>query len=96
MKQMGMQAEEIPAEEVVIKVHDKTIVIANPQVTKVNVMGQDTFQITGEIREEAGEKFTPEDLKMVMDQTGATEQQARAALEETGDLAGAIMKLKGN
>jgi nascent polypeptide-associated complex subunit alpha len=95
MKQMGMQAAEIGADEVIIKGREKTILISEPQVTRVNVMGQDTFQITGKISEQSPGKFTDEDVKMVMDQTGTTEQRAKAALEETGDLAGAIMKLKG-
>ncbi|MFH1294713.1 MAG: nascent polypeptide-associated complex protein [Candidatus Aenigmatarchaeota archaeon] len=94
MKQMGMQSQEIPAEEVIIRGPDKTLVITNPQVTRVNAMGQDTFQIVGNVHEEAAEKFTTDDVRMVMDQTGANEKEAKAALEETGDLAGAIVKLK--
>lgn len=94
MKQMGMQSQEIPAEEVIIKGPDRTLIITNPQVTRVNAMGQDTFQIVGNVMEEAVEKFTTDDVRMVMDQTGANENEAKAALEETGDLAGAILKLK--
>ncbi len=95
MKQMGMQATEMEAEEVVIKLRDRSIVISEPQVTRVNVMGQDTFQVMGKVSETASEKFTAEDLRLVRDQTGAGEQEARAALEKTGDIAAAIMKLKG-
>ncbi|MCK4335848.1 MAG: nascent polypeptide-associated complex protein, partial [Candidatus Aenigmarchaeota archaeon] len=51
MKQMGMQMSQIDAEEVIIKTPDKEIVISNPQVSKVKAMGQETFQITGEISE---------------------------------------------
>ncbi len=43
MKQMGVKSEEIPADEVIIKSQDKEIVISNPQVQKVNMMGQESF-----------------------------------------------------
>lgn len=94
MKKMGMQASEIPAEEVIIKTLGKEIVISSPQVTKINMMGQETYQVVGEAVEKETENFTPDDVKMVAGQTGATEEEARAALEETGDIAEAILKLK--
>ena len=52
MKQMGIKQESLDAEKVTIKTRDKNLVIENPNVVKVNMMGQETFQITGEIREE--------------------------------------------
>jgi nascent polypeptide-associated complex subunit alpha len=94
MRQMGVKMEQVEAEEVLIRTAGKTIVISSPQVSRVNMMGQETFQITGEISERPNEKFSAEDVRMVMDRTGATEEQARAALEETGDLAEAIVRLK--
>jgi len=94
MKRMGVQTQEIEAEEVIIRTKDKEIVISNPQVAKVNMMGQDTFQISGEVSEHPKEKFSSEDIKMVMEQTNATEDEARKALEETGDIAESILKLK--
>lgn len=94
MKQMGIQAEGVEANEVVIKTRDKEIVITEPQVTKIKMGGQDTFQIAGKVSERAKEKFSKEDVKMIMDQTGASEEEARKALQEEGDMAAAIMKLK--
>ena len=94
MKKMGMQSQEIPAEKVVITTADKEIVITNPQVQRVNMMGQDSFQISGDVSEQSLEKFTADDVQMVMDQTGAAEEDVRASLEETGDLAETILKLK--
>ena len=38
-------------------------------------------------------KFSEEDVKTVMEQTGHPEDTVRQALEETGDLAEAILKL---
>ncbi len=94
MKKMGIKQEEISADEVIIKTQDKEIVISNPQVMRVNMMGQESFQITGEVSERSAERFSREDIKLIMDQTGSTEEQAKTALEETGDIASAILKLK--
>lgn len=96
MKQLGMKQEEIEAQQVIIKCPDKNIIIENPQVMKVKAMGQESWQITGTEREETTEtKITDEDIKMVAEQTGKTEEEAKNALEETnGDIAEAIMKLE--
>ena len=96
MKKMGMKQQEIPASEVVIKSENKDIVITNPQVVKVNVMGQDSFQITGNVEErEAYVSISEDDIKTVSAQTGVPDSEAKAALEKTnGDLAAAIMELK--
>ncbi|MBU0760176.1 MAG: nascent polypeptide-associated complex protein [Nanoarchaeota archaeon] len=94
MKQLGIQQEEIPAEKVTIEKTDGSkIIIENPKVQKIKMQGQESFQVTGEVREEAGEKFTDEDVKLVMEKTSTTEEKARATLEETEDIAEAIMKL---
>ena len=95
---MGIKQEEIDAREVIIKTSDKDIIIKNPQVSKVNMMGQESFQISGDIEEKelSSEPSTnEEDIKTVMEQTNCTEEEAKAALEEAqGDLAEAILKLK--
>ncbi len=51
MKQLGMKQEEIDAKEVIIKTSEKQLVIKNPSVVRINMMGQDSFQITGEVNE---------------------------------------------
>lgn len=94
MKKMGMQAVPIEAEEVVIKTGDKDIVISNPQVTRVNAMGQDTFQIAGDIEERGHERFSEDDVQMVVEKTGASPEEAKQALDKAGDIASAILKLK--
>lgn len=98
MRKMGIQSEKIDAEEVIIKTADKTIIITNPDVTKVKMGGQETFQIAGEISEEAAEAktaFTQEDVEMVMEQTGQDEKAVREKLEEnSGDIAKTILELK--
>lgn len=93
MRRLGIKQEEITAKEVIIKCPDKNIIISNPQVTKVNMAGQETFQIIGDISESSG--ISEDDIKTVIEQTNCTEEQAKNALEENkGDLAAAILSLK--
>ena len=98
MKKMGMKQEEIDASQVIIKTPDKNLIIDNPSVQKVEMMGQETFQVAGEVREEdvsSQPDISEDDIKTVVDQTGASEDDVKAAIEESqGDLAEAIMKLK--
>jgi len=97
MKQMGVQQVDIDAVRVIIECPDKRIVIDDPQVARVTMMGQQTWQISGPAREEAlssTPEITDEDVQTVVDATGVSEEDARAAIEEAeGDLAGAILTL---
>lgn len=92
-KQLGMNVEKIEADQVVIKGKNKDIVINKPQVTKIKLGGQETFQIIGEVSEKTS-KFTDEDIKIVMEQTKCSEEEARKALESEGNIAAAIIKLR--
>ncbi len=97
MKQMGIQQVEVDAVSVVIRTPEKELFFENPQVSKVNMMGQETYQVVGSptIRELSTFEVSEEDIATVVDQTDASEEDARKALEETeGDIAGAILKLK--
>src|SRR3990167_6946036 len=87
MKQMGIDQDEIEAERVIIEKADGRIVIENPNVVKIKMQGQESFQITGEAREEeAGVR--EEDIKLVMEKTGKNQKEAKKALEESnGDIA---------
>ncbi len=92
MKQMGIKSEEIEAQRVIIEKEGGNIVIENPQITKMEMQGQESFQIVGEAREEeAG--VSEDDVKLVMEKTGKSEKEVRKVLEETGDIAEAIVKL---
>ena len=95
MKQMGMVQEDIPASKVIIeKTDDNKIIIDNPSVIKIKMQGQETFQISGEIQEESSvPSISEDDIKTVIGKTDCTEKQAKEALESTGDLAEAILKL---
>lgn len=102
MKKMGIKQQHIDAEEVVIRCADRDIVISRPDVSKVNMMGQETFQITGDAlerkrTEEQVVEITDDDIKAVMDQAKVSEDEAFSAIEKTGgDLAEAIMLLQGS
>jgi nascent polypeptide-associated complex subunit alpha len=92
MRQMGIKSEEIAASRVTIETSAGSIVIEEPQVTKITMQGQSSFQIAGNVRLE--EKASLEDIKMVMEQAGCSEEEARAALEKSGgDIAQAILSL---
>ena len=94
MKQMGMSQTDIPSSKVIIEKEDgKKLVINNPSVIKIKMSGQESLQITGDISEESEEKFSENDVKVVMEKTKCSEKEAKKALEETGDLADAILKL---
>lgn len=94
MKQMGIKQEEINAIRVIIETPDKSLVIEPAAVTKINMQGNESFQVSGEIREEAKTaSFSQEDIKTIAEKTGCSEEEAKQALEETGDLAEAILKL---
>ena len=99
MRKMGIQQVEIEATEVIIKCPDKQIIINNPQVSKVNMMGQETFQIVGQPEEQplsSEPDINEDDIQTVMDQTGTSKEKAKDSIEKNeGDLAKAILDLKG-
>ncbi len=98
MKQMGISQEEIDASRVIIeKTDNKKIVIKNPSVQKIKMHGQETFQISGEISEEANNKeleIDEEDIKTVIEKTGVPKKVAIETLKKNnGDLAETIIEL---
>lgn len=96
MKQMGMNQEEIDASKVTIEKNDGTnIIIENPAVIKINVQGKDSFQVSGDVKQESEKSpITEDDIKQVIEKTGATANQAKEVLENVkGDLAEAILEL---
>lgn len=99
MKKMGISQIPIDAKRVIIETEDSNIIINEPQVVKVNMQGQETWQISGEATEESAEPeqaYTEDDVKMVSQQADVDEESAKQALEKSnGDIAEAIMFLKG-
>ena len=119
MEQMGIDIEEIDAEEVVIRTADEELVFTDAEVQLMNAQGQQTYQVVGspETRErgagggadagaaddsDAGDGdggdaggIPDDDVELVATRTGASEDEAREALEATdGDLAAAVDRLE--
>ncbi|MGA9399937.1 nascent polypeptide-associated complex protein [Haladaptatus sp.] len=113
MKQMGIDVDDIDAEEVIIRTADgEELVFDAPDVTRMDARGQHTYQVVGdaETREASGssesagavesgssgaDEIPDSDVEIVVQQSGATEDEAREALEaENGDLAAAVSRLK--
>jgi len=93
MQRMGIQQVEIPAKEVIIRCEDKDLIIKNPSVSKINMMGQETIQVLGEITERS--IISEDDIKTVIEQTNVSKEKAKSALEKCdGDLAEAILSLQ--
>jgi len=96
MKQMGMEMEAIEGiKRVVISTDQGEYIFDQAEVVAVKMQGVTTYQLTGEARFVPSALEIPaDDVKLVMEQTGATEEKVRAALLETrGDIAEAILRL---
>ncbi len=93
MKKMGLKQEEIDATEVIIKTPDKDYIIRNPTVTKVVMMNEESFQVTGSIEEYI--PISSDDIETVINQTSCSKDEALSALKKTnGDIAEAILELQ--
>ena len=95
MEQMGIDIDELAAEEVIVRTADKELVFTDADVQRMDAQGQETYNIVGnpETRErsdaggtddggsedEAG--IPQEDIETVVEATGASEAEAREALE---------------
>ncbi|MDD3178333.1 MAG: nascent polypeptide-associated complex protein [Candidatus ainarchaeum sp.] len=91
MKQMGIENKEISAKRVIIETNDSKIIILEPQVTKITMQGQSSFQISGDIQESKELIIPQEDIDMVSTQANISKEKAKKLLEETkGDIAKAI------
>lgn len=97
MKRLGIEQEELEGvEEVIIRTADKEYVIRNAAVSAVTAQGQKIWQVLGEPivrpRSDAAKKpaeakaptIPEEDVKLVAEKAGVSEEEAREALEECG------------
>lgn len=112
MKQLGITQEDLPdVEEVLIRTKTKEITIRPADVTVMTTKGERSWQITGTPTERprgtttkptptagtpAPDAVNEEDLRLVMEQTGADRTKALAALKKAGgEPAQAIVDLLG-
>ena len=100
MRQMGMSQTDIDAVKVTIETSDKVLVFENPDVQKITMQGQTTFQISGDYKEAQAQvevKISDDDIDMVADQANVSKKEAKKALENAGgDIAQAIVELSEN
>ena len=100
MKKMGIQQEELDAKLVRIVLDDREIVISNPSIQKVNMMGQWSYQISGDeevLSLDTAPEINEDDVQTVMSQANVSEDVARKAIEDAnGDLAQAILDLSSS
>jgi nascent polypeptide-associated complex subunit alpha len=95
MKRFGINVKNIDnVEKVIIQTDTKEYIFEHAEVTVMDAQGQKTYQIIGEPTIKLKEEETvKDDVKLVMEQTGKSEAEARKALKETnGDIAEAIVK----
>jgi len=102
MEQMGIDIEELDAEEVIIRTADEELVFTDADVQRMGAQGQETYNVVGspERRErgadaagavEAGDDesddgIPQDDIEMVANEAGVSEQEAREALEAVGGM----------
>lgn len=95
LKKLMKDVEKIDADRVIIE-GERRIIIENPDVMKINMMGKETFQIMGDSREEEmQETFSEGDVALIKEKTGKSEEEVIETLKEnSGDIAKTIMDLK--
>ncbi len=109
MRKLGIKTEELQdVTDVVIRTKTKQYVIRDAAVTIMEMQGQKQFQIVGDVETTALEAspskiaapaaqasaIPEDDIKLVMDQTGASREKAIEALTATdGQPAEAILKI---
>ncbi len=99
MKQLGMQVEQIEeVQQIVITTPKGRYVFDNAEVSAMTMQGVTTYQVLGEPRFEPALPVIPEDdVRLVAEQTGSSEEAAKKMLAETkGDIAEAIMRLSAH
>ncbi len=104
LKNLGLDIEELgTAEEVIIKLASRQLVIKNPVIYSMKTGAEKVIQVVGgQLTEsvagaEEKQAYTPseDDVMLVVSQTGVSETEARNALVEAeGDLAKAILNLR--
>ena len=93
MKKMGIKQEDIGASRVIIETLDnKKLIINNPIVQKMDMAGNTSFQISGDVEEENNNES---DIEMIMEQTNKSREKVKEVLEKNnGDIAKTILDLK--
>ncbi len=94
MKQMGIDVVQLDnVQKITIELPDRDLIFEDATVSVMTASGTKTYQISGEPTERT--KISEDDIALVMEQAGVSDEKARQALRAAGgDLAEAIMKLQ--
>lgn len=88
-----MKTKQLNVTKVIFELTDKKLVFESPMVVEADMMGKKVFQVLGDPVEETDSN---EDIQLITEKTGCTEQEARKALELKGDLAEAVIYIMEN
>ena len=97
MKQMGVDMDELDADKVEVHIGDKKLVFNSPQISKIDAQGNEIFQLQGNYSTEEKSQepeVDEDDIDLVVEKTGASREEAREALEDSDEVADAIMQLQ--
>ncbi len=98
MRKMGIEEKELSSvQEVIIRFSDKEIVVSPAAVSQISAMGNVSWQVQGKATERSlstKPTISDDDVRVVMEQTGADAETARGTIDAAGgDLAAAILEL---
>ncbi|MEM1604342.1 MAG: nascent polypeptide-associated complex protein [Zestosphaera sp.] len=103
MKQLGIDVEELKdVKTITIEFPDKELIIREPQIVVMKIQGQKIYYVSGgteevaskEVVVESAPSISEDDIKFVMEQTGASREEALNALKKAGgDIPQAILML---
>ncbi|MCC6032690.1 MAG: nascent polypeptide-associated complex protein [Desulfurococcaceae archaeon] len=103
MKQLGIDVEELKeVKSITIEFSDKELIIREPQVVVMKFQDQKIYYVSGGVEEvsskevsvESAQAISEDDVRFVMEQTGASREEAIEALRKAGgDIPQAILML---
>ncbi len=98
MNRMGMKSEDIDAIKVIIECTDKNIVILNPEVMKIEMQGNTSFQISGNVSETGKSveiEISNDDINLIAEKTGISDRDkiVEELKKNNGDVALTIINL---
>ncbi len=98
MNRMGMKSEDVDAIKVIIECADKNIIITNPEVMKVEMKGNISFQISGTVSEDEkliNIEINNDDIDLIVEKTGISDRNKiiEELKKNNGDVALTIINL---
>lgn len=95
MKKMGISQKPIKATKAIFETEEGDMVIENPDITKITMQGQETYQVIGEAVLQEGKQYNEEDIKIVIERSGMDREIVIEYLQKNdGDIAATILELQ--